>query len=439
MLSSMHPLLVCLFGGLSLVQAPAPAQENGWVGKPAPALEIDAWLNHGDRPRPSLENLRGRVVLLEFWGTCKKDCMKMEPLAQVLHEKYRDAGLEVLVISYDSADVLRDLITKRSLSVPMGSTGMGTYRTWGIPQVPTACVLDPQGAILYHGFPDEVEPAIQAALGAEVDVGLLLGRWLEGGEGVRETLARLSTLSPRSFDLRRWAGTLTGRACDPQADPPTPAEPCTPLAAGEWLTRSVTERRAGHADASRAALARLAATAPEDFDLRTWARKTQGKVFPLTRDELVALLAERSYERVLDAFCHRCTTPALAELALADEGLRAHCRKRIPEARAFAKKGLMAEHWLFGGLRPRRKQLYWIDMGVAFQTHAQDGSAQITIGAELVNERTVDSFVTDNLEYVLVASSFAARRAPPHEALPARVTLERAELRAYLLERYGVR
>jgi thiol-disulfide isomerase/thioredoxin len=440
MLSFMHSMsnarpAARLLAALALLCAPAPAQEHGWVGKPAPELEVRAWLNHGEDPRPSLEGLRGQVVLLEFWGTCKKDCMKMEPLAQVLHEKYRDAGLEVLVISYDTVEILRDLITKRAYSVPMGSADMQTYRTWGIPEVPTACVLDARGEILYHGFPDQVEPAIQAALGVKVDARLLLADWFEDDQAGRRTLARLAAIAPRSFDLRAWAAARVGDALSAPSDPPT--QPSS--GAGELLTLSVAEQRAGEAARSLALVAQLATSAPEHFDLRAWARRTQGESFPITPEELAELLAEQSFERILDAICHRSPTRESLLLAAAHAGFTAHCRKRVPETRAFAKKGLMAEAWLFASVRPRRKQLYWSDMGVAFQSASEGGLAEITIGAETIDTHSVASFVKEHLERVLVASALAAGRAPALERLRERVEGERELLRTYLLERYGTR
>ncbi|MEM1451062.1 MAG: hypothetical protein AAF957_03965 [Planctomycetota bacterium] len=37
-------------------------------GKPAPALQVTGWMNTGGAPL-SLESLRGKVVVLDFWGT----------------------------------------------------------------------------------------------------------------------------------------------------------------------------------------------------------------------------------------------------------------------------------------------------------------------------------------------------------------------------------
>jgi len=53
-------LVVALAGPLS-----SPAQAGGAVGEPAPDFG-GKWINHADT---TLADLRGRVVLIEFWRT----------------------------------------------------------------------------------------------------------------------------------------------------------------------------------------------------------------------------------------------------------------------------------------------------------------------------------------------------------------------------------
>ena len=38
-------------------------------GKPAPALEVAGWMNTPDNKPLTLEQLRGKVVVIDFWGT----------------------------------------------------------------------------------------------------------------------------------------------------------------------------------------------------------------------------------------------------------------------------------------------------------------------------------------------------------------------------------
>jgi hypothetical protein len=46
----------------------APRGGGPEVGKPAPEINAKTWLNHLGTD-PSLANLRGQAVLLEFWAT----------------------------------------------------------------------------------------------------------------------------------------------------------------------------------------------------------------------------------------------------------------------------------------------------------------------------------------------------------------------------------
>ncbi len=59
-----------MFTFVALAALTLPAAD-GWkdlTGDPAPALEAKKWLNAGST-LPSLEELRGNVVLLEFFAT----------------------------------------------------------------------------------------------------------------------------------------------------------------------------------------------------------------------------------------------------------------------------------------------------------------------------------------------------------------------------------
>jgi hypothetical protein len=49
-------------------EAAAPKGGGPEVGKPAPEISAKSWLNHLGTD-PSLANLRGQAVLLEFWAT----------------------------------------------------------------------------------------------------------------------------------------------------------------------------------------------------------------------------------------------------------------------------------------------------------------------------------------------------------------------------------
>jgi thiol-disulfide isomerase/thioredoxin len=50
----------------------------------------------------TLAGLRGKVVVLEFWGYCRAPCIAHMPALFELHERYKDKGLVVLGLHVDT-------------------------------------------------------------------------------------------------------------------------------------------------------------------------------------------------------------------------------------------------------------------------------------------------------------------------------------------------
>jgi hypothetical protein len=47
---------------------PGDTRKDALEGKVAPAISVDSWMNAGEKPL-DLRALRGKVVVLDFWGT----------------------------------------------------------------------------------------------------------------------------------------------------------------------------------------------------------------------------------------------------------------------------------------------------------------------------------------------------------------------------------
>ncbi len=66
------------------------------LGHEAPEISIKEWIKGGPA---SLADLRGRVVLLEFWATWCKPCQEMFPKLKRLHDAEGSRGLEVIALT----------------------------------------------------------------------------------------------------------------------------------------------------------------------------------------------------------------------------------------------------------------------------------------------------------------------------------------------------
>lgn len=107
--------------------------------------------------RLELQDLRGRVVLLDFWATWCPPCRNEAPQLQKLWEKYKDKGLVVIGIALDSGDdaALREFAAESKLTYWLVNDRSGAIAAeYRIGPIPTTYVVSPTGAIsqVHVGF-----------------------------------------------------------------------------------------------------------------------------------------------------------------------------------------------------------------------------------------------------------------------------------------------
>jgi thiol-disulfide isomerase/thioredoxin len=119
------------------------------------APELDggvAWLNTAGPLR--LKDLRGKIVLLDFWTLCCINCMHVLPDLAKLEKKYPN---ELVVIGVHSAkfenekstESIRKAILRYEVSHPVvNDADMKIWRTYGSNSWPTLCLIDPEGRVV---------------------------------------------------------------------------------------------------------------------------------------------------------------------------------------------------------------------------------------------------------------------------------------------------
>ncbi len=97
----------------------------------------------------SLEDYRGKGVIVIFWVTWCHICQREIPMLQDVYEKYRGKGLEILAVDYEeSPQTVLSFVDKHGLTFPVlldqeGRIGK-LYRVKGFP---TTIFVRPDGRI----------------------------------------------------------------------------------------------------------------------------------------------------------------------------------------------------------------------------------------------------------------------------------------------------
>ncbi|MEU8850033.1 NHL domain-containing thioredoxin family protein [Streptomyces sp. NPDC048564] len=111
------------------------------------------WLNTGDRSY-SLVDLRGRIVILDFWTFCCINCLHVLDELRELEEKHRDT---VVVIGVHSPkfvheaehEAVVDAVERYGVEHPvLDDPELATWKQYAVRAWPTLVVIDPEGYVV---------------------------------------------------------------------------------------------------------------------------------------------------------------------------------------------------------------------------------------------------------------------------------------------------
>ena len=113
-----------------------------------------------DGSKSTTEQLRGKVVLVNFWSTDCTTCVKEMPSIVATHEKYKARGYETLAVamSYDPPAYVVNFAETRKLpfGVAIDNTGAIAQSFGQVRLTPTSVLINRRGEIVkrYVGEPD---------------------------------------------------------------------------------------------------------------------------------------------------------------------------------------------------------------------------------------------------------------------------------------------
>ena len=146
-----------------LVAGCAPS-EVAWQPVEPPVEAPDFSLAALDGGDVRLSELRGRVVVMEFWATWCGPCRYSSPSLEVMYRKYRDRGVTILLVNQaESPEEIRTWAEGRFTAPMLLDAQQAVARQYRVTGLPTLFIIDQQGMIRYHeaGYGGGLERALQ--------------------------------------------------------------------------------------------------------------------------------------------------------------------------------------------------------------------------------------------------------------------------------------
>jgi thiol-disulfide isomerase/thioredoxin len=161
--------------GTLYAQSPPASQLEGSIQVPEFPDGLE-WLNTGGRPLTLAEDLRGKIVILDFWTYGCINCIHVIPVLKQLEHRYPD---ELVVIGVHTAkfanegetDNIRRFIQRYELAHPViNDLNYEIWRAYRVNAWPTLVLINPQGRAVGYIQGESDFQTLDNYVGAMVDL-----------------------------------------------------------------------------------------------------------------------------------------------------------------------------------------------------------------------------------------------------------------------------
>ena len=120
----------------------------------------------------AMADLKGKVVLVNFWATDCPGCIKEMPQLVKLYQQNQSKGLEIIAVAmpYDPPAQVLNYTNQKSLPFPVMHDGLSeiTDRFGGVNLTPTTFIYDKKGNRLQRTIGELNFPKLNALLASEL-------------------------------------------------------------------------------------------------------------------------------------------------------------------------------------------------------------------------------------------------------------------------------
>ena len=172
------------------------------LGRAPELVGVDPWFNTPDGKPLRLADLRGRVVLLDFWTFACVNCQRTLPFLRRTHDRYRPdltvVGVHSPEFAFErSAENVERAVREHGLEYPVGlDNDFVAWNAYGNRYWPTMYLIDRAGQIRHtqigEGNYRRTETAVRMLLAEAV------------GPSSRDTSSLLTTFDGFELQVRDW-------------------------------------------------------------------------------------------------------------------------------------------------------------------------------------------------------------------------------------------
>ena len=126
-----------------------------------PALEVTKWVNSDPK---ALGDLKGKIVVLDFWATWCGPCLASIPHTNELAEKYKDKVAIIGVCHPRGGETMEDVVKEKGIKYPVCLDATGaTAKAYKVNGYPDYYIIDTTGKLVVADCANgSVEQALDA-------------------------------------------------------------------------------------------------------------------------------------------------------------------------------------------------------------------------------------------------------------------------------------